>query len=56
MWDDIPRIIKLIRTDTTLDLTQKAEKDMLCMVSWSSFYIMSAALFVSLLVNVGHKV
>ncbi|CBI33937.3 unnamed protein product, partial [Vitis vinifera] len=32
--------IKLIRTDTTLDLSQKAEKGMLFIVSSSSFYIM----------------
>ena len=31
--------IKLIRTDTTLDLSQKAEKGMLLSVSSSSFYI-----------------
>ncbi|KAM7519575.1 hypothetical protein LguiB_018537 [Lonicera macranthoides] len=30
--------IKLIRTDTTLDLSQKAEKGMLFNVSSSSFY------------------
>ena len=32
--------IKLIRTDTTLDLSQKAEKGMLFNVSSSCFYIM----------------
>ena len=32
--------IKLIRTDTTLDLSQKAEKGMLFNVSSSYFYIM----------------
>ncbi|KAG8660302.1 hypothetical protein MANES_02G142350v8 [Manihot esculenta] len=30
--------IKLIRTDTTLDLSQKAEKGMLCIVFQPSFY------------------
>ena len=30
--------IKLIRTDTTLDLSQKAEKGMICIVSRFSFY------------------
>ena len=30
--------IKLIRTDTTLDLSQKAEKGMLCLVSPTSIY------------------
>ena len=30
--------IKLIRTDTTLDLSQKAEKGMLCSESPSFFY------------------
>ena len=30
--------IKLIRTDTTLDLSQKAEKGMICQVSSFVFY------------------
>ncbi|KAG4111445.1 hypothetical protein ERO13_D13G104706v2, partial [Gossypium hirsutum] len=30
--------IKLIRTDTTLDLSQKAEKGMLCVVQAGFFY------------------
>ena len=30
--------IKLIRTDTTLDLSQKAEKGMLCTFTCFSFY------------------
>ncbi|ESR40274.1 hypothetical protein CICLE_v10027385mg, partial [Citrus x clementina] len=30
--------IKLIRTDTTLDLSQKAEKGMLCFMSRLGFY------------------
>ncbi|KAL1334337.1 hypothetical protein AAHE18_11G170000 [Arachis hypogaea] len=30
--------IKLIRTDTTLDLSQKAEKGMLCHIFISFFY------------------
>ncbi|KAJ0075492.1 hypothetical protein Patl1_34151 [Pistacia atlantica] len=30
--------IKLIRTDTTLDLSQKAEKGMLCSVAQLFFY------------------
>ena len=30
--------IKLIRTDTTLDLSQKAEKGMLCTITCFSFY------------------
>ena len=30
--------IKLIRTDTTLDLSQKAEKGMLCIVACLEFY------------------
>ena len=30
--------IKLIRTDTTLDLSQKAEKGMLCIVASIAFY------------------
>ncbi|CBI33935.3 unnamed protein product, partial [Vitis vinifera] len=33
--------IKLIRTDTTLDLSQKAEKGMLFLVSPSPFYVSS---------------
>ena len=32
--------IKLIRTDTTLDLSQKAEKGMLCTVFSTPFYPM----------------
>ena len=35
--------IKLIRTDTTLDLSQKAEKGMLLNASSSLFYNMSFA-------------
>jgi len=34
--------IKLIRTDTTLDLSQKAEKGMLCLVSKTFLYFFSA--------------
>ena len=30
--------IKLIRTDTTLDLSQKAEKGMICTITGSVFY------------------
>ena len=39
--------IKLIRTDTTLDLSQKAEKGMLCLVSPTSiyFFVISASPF-----------
>ena len=34
--------IKLIRTDTTLDLSQRAEKGMLCLVSKTFLYFFSA--------------
>lgn len=30
--------IKLIRTDTTLDLSQKAEKGMICPLTSAAFY------------------
>ena len=35
--------IKLIRTDTTLDLSQKAEKGMLITVQVLSFYFLSSS-------------
>jgi len=34
--------IKLIRTDTTLDLSQKAEKGMICLVSKKFLYCLSS--------------
>ena len=41
--------IKLIRTDTTLDLSQKAEKGMSCSVHMPLFYILLNRLKRSLL-------
>ena len=40
--------IKLIRTDTTLDLSQKAEKGMLIKALGNSFYTTPSLLFLSL--------
>ena len=37
--------IKLIRTDTTLDLSQKAEKGMLLILKVQSFYFLSSRYF-----------
>ena len=37
--------IKLIRTDTTLDLSQKAEKGMRCLEPDFSFYVLDSLLF-----------
>ena len=36
--------IKLIRTDTTLDLSQKAEKGMLCLLPHFFFYLPASPL------------
>ena len=45
--------IKLIRTDTTLDLSQKAEKGMLCNGFSTPFYSMFFYSRTSCLVDVG---
>ena len=45
--------IKLIRTDTTLDLRQKAEKGMFCNAFSTPFYAMSFYSHTSCLVEVG---
>ena len=47
--------IKLIRTDTTLDLSQKAEKGMLCVVVSTPFYAMSFYSHISYLVDMGQR-
>jgi len=43
--------IKLIRTDTTLDLSQKAEKGMNCRVASKGFIYYAAKMF--LVMNMG---
>ncbi|KAJ0008326.1 hypothetical protein Pint_29865 [Pistacia integerrima] len=45
--------IKLIRTDTTLDLSQKAEKGMLCYVAQLFFYSSTLRCLFSCFINVG---
>ncbi|KAJ0075292.1 hypothetical protein Patl1_34136 [Pistacia atlantica] len=45
--------IKLIRTDTTLDLSQKAEKGMLCSVAQLFFYSSTLHCLFSCFINVG---
>ncbi|KAJ0008328.1 hypothetical protein Pint_29863 [Pistacia integerrima] len=45
--------IKLIRTDTTLDLSQKAEKGMLCSLAQLFFYSCTLHFLFCCLINVG---
>ncbi|KAJ0076404.1 hypothetical protein Patl1_34127 [Pistacia atlantica] len=45
--------IKLIRTDTTLDLSQKAEKGMLCPLAQLFFYSSTLHCLFCCLINVG---
>ncbi|KAJ0075298.1 hypothetical protein Patl1_34138 [Pistacia atlantica] len=45
--------IRLIRTDTTLDLSQKAEKGMLCFVAQLFFYSSTLHCVFSCFINVG---
>ncbi|KAJ0007166.1 hypothetical protein Pint_29871 [Pistacia integerrima] len=45
--------IKLIRTDTTLDLSQKAEKGMLCSVAQLFFYSSTQHCVFSCFIHVG---